>query len=62
MVNAKRVEAISTLLNYLGVEILDEGDADDDLPVPRALLKAVEAKVCTCPVIPRHTSILTVVI
>ena len=50
------------MLNYLGVEILDEGDADDDLPVPRALLKAVEAKVCTCPVIPRHTSILTVVI
>lgn len=62
MVNAKRVEAISSLLNYLGVEVLDGGDADDDVPVPRALLKAVEAKVRTCPVIRRHTRILTVIL
>lgn len=54
MVNAKRVEAISSLLHYLGVEVLDGGNADDDVPVPRALLKAVEAKVRTCPIIPRY--------
>lgn len=46
MVDAKRIEALSSLISCLGAEVLDGEGTADEVTVPRALLKAMEAKVC----------------
>lgn len=45
IVDAKRVEALSPLIHCLGAEVLDQEDTGEEVTVPRAFLKAMEAKV-----------------